>query len=49
MVSEFLGYILERRLSKPRNKQVSGAIMMGDQPAWRDTGHYCFISLSPVL
>lgn len=44
MVSEFIGYILERRLSKPYNKQVSGAIMMGYEPAWRDTGHYCFIS-----
>lgn len=50
MFSEFIGYILERRLSKPHNKQISGAIMMGDQPAWRDdTGHHCFISSSPVL
>lgn len=33
MVLEFIGYVLERRLSEPHNKQVSGTVMMGYQPA----------------
>lgn len=49
MISEFIGYILQRRLAEPCNKQVSGVIMTGYQPAWIDAGHYCFISYSTVL